>query len=156
MQIADNSIKRLKKKFQIAILNFMTDINKFLSDVQKSLKHDRQNNGGKSDYNRVKNDLRRLFERNAAMVGELADSIFEYWENEYIYRSSDLAWEPSEENRNRLAAYLAFLENSDEFQELVSDEDWQEFGRLVNFEAEDLDVGVLQDLMKILVSKGAY
>ena len=134
----------------------MTDINKFLSDVQKALKYDRQNNGGKSDYNRVKNDLRRLFERNAAAVGELADSIFEYWENEYIYNSTDLAWEPKEENQNRLAAYLAFLENSDEYQELISDDDWQEFGRLVNFEAEDLDVGVLQDLMKILVSKGAY
>ena len=95
----------------------MTDINKFLSDMQKTLKHDRQNNGGKSSYDRVKNDLRRLFERNAA---------------------------------------LAFLENSDEYQELISDSDWEEFGRLVNFEAEDLDVGVLQDLMKILVSKGAY
>ena len=87
---------------------------------------------------------------------QLADSIFEYWENEYIYRSSDLTWEPSEENQNRLAAYLAFLENSDEYQELISDADWEEFGRLVNFEAEDLDVYVLQDLMKILVSKGAY
>ena len=134
----------------------MTDINKFLSDIQKSLKFDRQNNGGKSDYNRVKNDLRRLFERNAAMVGELADSVFEYWENEYIYRAADVKAEPSEENQNRLAAYLAFLENSDEFQELISDDDWNEFGRLVNFEAEDLDVDVLQDLMKILVSKGAY
>ena len=134
----------------------MTDINKFLSDVEKTLKHDRQNNGGKSNYDRVKGDLRRLFERNAAAVGELADSVFEYWENEYIYRSSDLTWEPSQENQNRLAAYLAFLENSDEYQELVSDADWEELGRLVNFEAEDLDVGVLQDLMKILVSKGAY
>ena len=124
--------------------------------MQKSLKHDRQNNGGKSDYNRVKNDLRRLFERNAAMVGELADSVYEYWENEYVYRSADIKAEPTEENQNRLAAYLAFLENSDEFQELISDADWNEFGRLVNFEAEDLDVDVLQDLMKILVSKGAY
>ena len=134
----------------------MTDINKFLSDVEKIQKHDRQNNGGKSNYDRVKGDLRRLFERNAAAVGELADSVFEYWENEYIYRSADLAWEPNEDNRNRLAAYLAFLENSDEYQELISDEDWNELGRLVNFEAEDLDVDVLQDLMKILVSKGAY
>ena len=141
---------------KIIILSPMTDINKFLSDMQKSLKHDRQNNGGKSDYNRVKNDIRRLFERNASDVGELADSIFEYWENEYIYRSADLTWEPNEENQNRLAAYLAFLENSDEYQELISDADWEEFGRLVNFEAEDLDVDVLQDLMKILVSKGAY
>ena len=134
----------------------MTDINKFLSDIQKSLKHDRQNNSGKSDYNRVKNDLRRLFERNAAAVGELADSVYEYWENEYIYNSSDINAEPSEENQNRLAAYLAFLENSDEFQDLISDSDWEEFGRLVNFEAEELDVDILQDLMKILVSKGAY
>ena len=77
----------------------MTDINKFLSDVQKSLKHTRQNNGGKSSYDLVKGDLRRLFERNAAAVGELADSIFEYWENEYIYRSADLTWEPNEENQ---------------------------------------------------------
>ena len=134
----------------------MTDINKFLSDVEKTLKHDRQNNGGKSNYDRVKGDLRRLFERNADAVGELADSVFEYLENEYIYRSADLAWEPNEDNRNRLAAYLAFLENSDEYQELISDDDWNELGRLVNFEAEDLDVDVLQDLMKILVSKGAY
>ena len=146
----------MKKRLQLVILLIMTDINKFLSDVEKTLKHDRQNNGGKSDYKRVKDDLRRLFERNAAAVGELADSVFEYWENEYIYHSADLEWQPDEENRNRLAAYLAFLENSDEFQELISDSDWEEFGRLVNFEAEDLDVGVLQDLMKILVSKGAY
>jgi hypothetical protein len=134
----------------------MTDINKFLSDMQKTLKHDHQNNGGKSSYDRVKGDLRRLFERNAAAVGELADSVFEYWENEYIYRAADLTWEPNEENQNRLAAYLAFLENSDEYQDLISDSDWEEFGRLVNFEAEELDVDVLQDLMKILVSKGAY
>ncbi|MBR1637787.1 MAG: hypothetical protein IJ688_00190 [Treponema sp.] len=134
----------------------MTDINKFLTDLQKTLKHDRQNNGGKSDYNRVKNDIQRLFERNASAVGELADSVYEYWEKEYIFPSADLAWEPSEENQQRLTAYLAFLENSDEYQELISDADWEEFGRLVNFEAEELDVDVLQDLMKILVSKGAY
>lgn len=146
----------MKKRLQLVILLIMTDINKFLSDVEKIQKHDRQNNGGKSNYDRVKGDLRRLFERNAAAVGELADSVFEYWENEYIYRSADLAWEPNEDNRNRLAAYLAFLENSDEYQELISDDDWNELGRLVNFEAEDLDVDVLQDLMKILVSKGAY
>ena len=97
--------------------------------MQKTLKHDRQNNGGKSSYDRVKGDLRRLFERNAAAVGELADSIFEYWENEYIYRAADLTWEPCEENQNRLAAYLAFIENSDENQELISDSDWEEFGR---------------------------
>ena len=134
----------------------MTDIAKFNSDVQRILKHDRQENSGKGDFMRVAADLQKLFARSTSAPTTLANSIFEYWENEYIYRSSDLTWEPSEENQNRLAAYLAFLENSDEYQELISDADWEEFGRLVNFEAEDLDVYVLQDLMKILVSKGAY
>ena len=38
----------------------------------------------------------------------------------------------------------------------LTNEDWQEIGRLVNFEAEDLPVEILQQLMAVLVSKGAY
>ena len=41
----------------------MTDIGKFLSDVQKILKHERQNNSGKINYNKISGDLRKLFER---------------------------------------------------------------------------------------------
>ena len=51
---------------------------------------------------------------------------------------------------------LALLEDSDEYSDTLSDSDWQEIGRLVNFEAEDLPVDLLQQLMKVLVSKGAY
>ena len=51
---------------------------------------------------------------------------------------------------------LAFMENSDEYFETLTNEDWQEMGRLVNFEAEDLPVDILQDMMSVLVSKGAY
>ena len=134
----------------------MTDINKFLSDMQKSLKYARQNNGGKADYDRVKNDLRRLFERNAAAVGELADSIYEYWENEYIFKSQDIKEEPSQESCDRLAAMLSFLNNADEDLTVLSDSDWQEIGKLVNYESEDLPIDVLQDLMKVLVEKNAY
>ena len=134
----------------------MTDIGKFLSNIQRIKKHDRQNNSGNPDYNRIFRELNSLFLRSTSCPADLARSVFEYWENEYIYRAADLTWEPNEENQNRLAAYLAFLENSDEYQDLISDSDWEEFGRLVNFEAEELDVDVLQDLMKILVSKGAY
>ena len=134
----------------------MTDIGKFLSDVQKSLKHDRQNNGGHSDYNRIRNDLRNLFERSTSCPGDLPGSIFEYWENEYILNSPDIAYEPSEEHANKLGAFLAFLDNSDEDQDLISDHDWQEIGQLVNYESEELPVDILQDLMMILVNKGAY
>ena len=134
----------------------MTDIGKFLSDVQKLMKHDRQNNSGKSDYNRIKNDLRNIFERATSCPGELPGSVFEYWENEYVYNSTDMANEPSQENANKLGAFLAFLDNSDEDQDLISDHDWQEIGQLVNYEAEELPVDILQDLMMILVNKGAY
>ena len=134
----------------------MTDIGKFLSDVQKIQKHDRQNNSGKSDYNRIKDDLRNLFEKATSCPGELPGSVFEYWENEYIFNSPDLTFEPSDENAGKLGAFLAFLDNSDEDQNLITDKDWDELGKLVNYESEELPVDVLQDLMMILVSKGAY
>ena len=53
-------------------------------------------------------------------------------------------------------AMLALLEDSDEYFDTLTNEDWQEIGRLVNFEAEDLPVEILQQLMAVLVSKGAY
>ena len=38
----------------------MTDIGKFLSDVEKIMKYDRQNNGGKTDYKRTAQDISKL------------------------------------------------------------------------------------------------
>lgn len=134
----------------------MTDIGKFLSDIQRIKKHDRQNNGGNPDYNRIFRDLNSLFLRSTSCPADLARSVFEYWENEYIFNSQNQKEEPSEENSQRLAAMLAFLEDSDEFQNLLTQNDWQELGDLVNYEAEDLPVDVLQSLMRVLVEKGAY
>lgn len=133
----------------------MTDIGKFLSDVEKLKKHERQNSG-KCDYNKIQNDLRNLFERSTTCPTQLPGSVFEYWENTYIFKSENFAEEPTQDNIYKLGAFLAFLDNSDEDQDLVSQEDWLEIARLVNYEAEDLPVDVLQDLMMILVSKGAY
>ena len=134
----------------------MTDIGKFLSNIQRIKKHDRQNNSGNPDYNRIFRELNSLFLRSTSCPADLARSVFEYWENEYIFNSQNQKEEPSEENSQRLAAMLAFLEDSDEFQNLLTQTDWQELGDLVNYEAEDLPVDVLQSLMRVLVEKGAY
>lgn len=134
----------------------MTDIGKFLSDIQRIKKHDRQNNGGNPDYNRIFRDLNSLFLRSTSCPADLARSVFEYWENEYIFNSQNQKEEPSEENSQKLAAMLAFLEDSDEFQSVLTQKDWQELRDLVNYEAEDLPVDVLQSLMRVLVEKGAY
>ena len=134
----------------------MTDIGKFLSDIQRIKKHDRQNNSGNPDYNRIFRELNSLFLRSTSCPADLARSVFEYWENEYIFNSQNQKEEPSEENSQKLAAMLAFLEDSDEFQSVLTQKDWQELGDLVNYEAEDLPVDVLQSLMRVLVEKGAY
>ena len=134
----------------------MTDIGKFLSNIQRIKKHDRQNNSGNPDYNRIFRELNSLFLRSTSCPADLARSVFEYWENEYIFNSQNQKEEPSEENSQKLAAMLAFLEDSDEFQNLLTQNDWQELGDLVNYEAEDLPVDVLQSLMRVLVEKGAY
>ena len=134
----------------------MTDIGKFLSDIQRIKKHDRQNNGGNPDYNRIFRDLNSLFLRSTSCPADLARSVFEYWENEYVFNSQNQKEEPSEENSQKLAAMLAFLEDSDEFQSVLTQKDWQELRDLVNYEAEDLSVDVLQSLMRVLVEKGAY
>lgn len=134
----------------------MTDIGKFLSDIQRIKKHDRQNHSGNPDYNRIFRDLNSLFLRSTSCPADLARSVFEYWENEYVFNSQNQKEEPSEENSQKLAAMLAFLEDSDEFQNLLTQKDWQELRDLVNYEAEDLPVDVLQSLMRVLVEKGAY
>lgn len=134
----------------------MTDIGKFLSNIQKIKKHDRQNNSGNPDYNRIFRELNSLFLRSTSCPADLARSVFEYWENEYVFNSQNQKEEPSEENSQKLAAMLAFLEDSDEFQSVLTKKDWQELGDLVNYEAEDLPVDVLQSLMRVLVEKGAY
>ena len=134
----------------------MTDIGKFLSNIQRIKKYDRQNNSGNPDYNRIFRELNSLFLRSTSCPADLARSVFEYWENEYIFNSQNQKEEPSEENSQKLAAMLAFLEDSDEFQNLLTQKDWQELGDLVNYEAEDLPVDILQSLMRVLVEKGAY
>ena len=134
----------------------MTDIGKFLSNIQRIKKHDRQNHSGNPDYNRIFRDLNSLFLRSTSCPADLARSVFEYWENEYVFSSQNQKEEPSEENSQKLAAMLAFLEDSDEFQSVLTQKDWQELRDLVNYEAEDLPVDILQSLMRVLVEKGAY
>lgn len=134
----------------------MTDIGKFLSDLQKILKHDRQNNSGSSNYERISKDICSLFVRASACPGQLPKSIFHVWESNYIYGLPSLENEPSEQRAQALAAMLAFLSNSDEYQDLLTQDDWEEISDIVNAEADDMPLDLLQDLMGILVSKGTY
>lgn len=134
----------------------MTEIGKFSSDVQKLLKHERQNNSGKIVFNKIEKDLRKLFINSTSCTGELPGSIFEYWVNNYIYGSEGTSEEPTQEHLQKLSAFLSFMENTNEDEELITQEDWEQIAQLVNYEAEDMPINKLTELMTILVSKGAY
>ena len=134
----------------------MTIVEKFISDIEKTKKYARQNKPGFSGYESIKKDIQSLFERSTSCPTDLPHSLFEYWENAYIYTASDLSWEPEAANCERLAAMLALMEDSDEYFDTLSNKDWQEIGQLVNYEADDLPVDILQSMMSVLVSKGAY
>ena len=133
----------------------MTDVSKFQADIQRILKHDRQANSGKSDFMRIAPDLQKLFARFTSLPETLANSVFEYWENEYIHNSSELENEPTSDHIEKLAAMLSFLEGDDDTDSLAAN-DWTELADIVRYEADDLPMDSLQTLMSTLVSKGAY
>ena len=133
----------------------MTVVQKFLSDIERVKKVSRQKTAD-CGYNGLREELARLFEKTTSCPTDLPHSLFEYWENTCIFNSADLTWEPEQKNAEKLAGMLALLENSDEYTNTLTAQDWQEIGRLVNFEADDLPVDILQQLMSVLVSKGAY
>ncbi len=144
----------ISDRFSI-IIPRMTDIHKFKADVRRVLKHVRADNNGRYDSVRACKDIVELFIRSTSVQGELPNSLAEYWQRTYIDESKNPSEEPSEQNINRLGAILSFLENTDEDEEFLSESDWQMLGELVNYEAGDLPIEVLQNLMSKIVEKGA-
>ena len=119
----------------------MNSIDKFLSDIQKTVKYDRANNGGHYDAKRACTQIAKLFANNNRNLGSLAVSISDYWLNTYILGSSDLENEPSEENIERIKAFQAFVDSDDsaDFSVLTAD-DWETLRDFVDDEAENLDL----------------
>ncbi|MBQ8679749.1 MAG: hypothetical protein IJ530_08285 [Treponema sp.] len=134
----------------------MNSIDKFLSDIQKTVKYDRANNGGHYDAKRACTQIAKLFANNNRNLGSLAVSISDYWLNTYILGSSDLENEPSEENIERIKAFQAFVDSDDsaDFSVLTAD-DWETLRDFVDDEAENLDLDSLQNMMNLILQNGA-
>ena len=134
----------------------MTTIDKFLSDIQKTLKYDRANNGGHYDAKRACTQVAKLFSNNNRNLGNLAVSISDYWLNTYILASSDLANEPSEQNIEKIKAFQNFCDNAeDEDYSALSSDDWENLRDFVDDEAEELDLDSLQSMMSLILANGA-
>lgn len=133
----------------------MDNIQKFYTDIQRIIKHDRADNGGAYDGLRASKSVSKYFIALQRDVGNLPHSIAEYWEQTYILPSSKLDSEPTMPHITWLAAALLLLNdsfkekaNSDE-KTVFSKKDWEELCNLVNYEAGELPLEVLTSLMSI-------
>lgn len=130
----------------------MTEVEKFNSDIQRLAKR-RRAEGCSAE--KICEELTALFIRIASIPGALSESCAEYWKRTYIDAASNSKDEPSEENINRLCAVLGFLKGTGEAENFLTDDDWIMLGKLVNYEAEDLPIEILQNLMGTILDKGA-
>ena len=148
--------------FSVFIFHFfhynrdMNTIDKFLSDIQKTIKYDRANNGGHYDAKRACTQIAKLFETNNRNLGSLAVSISDYWLNTYILGSADLANEPDEENIGRIKAFQSFCDADEEADySILTADDWENLRDFVDDEAENLDLDALQNMMNLILQNGA-
>ena len=134
----------------------MNSIDKFLSDIQKTIKYDRANNGGHYDARRACTQISKIFENNNRNLGSLAVSLGDYWLNTYILSSENLANEPSETNIEKIKAFQNFCDNDEDadFSALTAD-DWENIRDFVDDEAENLDLFSLQNMMNLILQNGA-
>ena len=132
----------------------MTDTQQFLSETKKIIKYERADNGGRYDGKRACNKLADLLEKRNPSLGDLPHSISDFWLNTYILPSSDAVNEPTEEHLEKLSAFNAFLAGEDDENGSLSADDWKNLQELVNYEAEDLPLDILEKMMGIIVDKG--
>ncbi len=133
----------------------MTEIEKFSADVKRIVKHDRADHGGSYDGLRAAQKAAELFSSYSKELAGLPESIADYWLHTYVEPSADADNEPSEEHVEWLASALAFLAGDERECVGFSAADWRTLCDLVNYEAEDLPIDVLSDLMTILVNRKA-
>ena len=134
----------------------MDNIQKLYSDIEKIKKHNR-NSSGTLDLNKVATQVSEMFQRNNRDFCDLPNSLAEYWVKTYVYPQIDLnANDLSQESVDKLCAMQAFLDNdiADDTDCLTLD-DWKQIAAFVNFEAEDMPIDLLSQMMSILVEKRA-
>lgn len=133
----------------------MDNVQKFLADVARIKKHEYAEHSSSYSGERVCADIKSLFVKNNAHVRSLAESYTDYWMSEYILPSAEMQNEPTQEHLDKIAAMQSLIDNDVEMTDALSEKDWSELCELTGYEAEDMDVDLLNDLMSIFLDKGA-
>ncbi len=127
-------------------------IQKFYSDVKKAKKYC-------TPYSNKSyaESISSLFVKNNRHIQSLAQSLADWWLEKYV--------RPLEQNQDsggisdsiieKLGSVYALLENDPENIVNLNAEDFKELCTLVNYEAEDLPLELLNSLMSVFVEKQA-
>ncbi|MCR5217265.1 hypothetical protein [Treponema sp.] len=132
----------------------MDSIQKFTSDIEKIKKFNRAQ-GGRYNGEKVCQEAAELLARSNPSIKELAMAAGDYWMQTYILSSPDLENEPSGANIDKLAAIHALLQGDDQT-DALEEGDWKELCSIVNAEAEDLPMDLLNELMSIFLDHQAF
>lgn len=130
----------------------MDNIQKFASDIEKIRKHSSRPYNGEA----VCREVQSLFERSFRHAQNLARSYADYWFNTYIASSADAANEPSKDSTDKLVSMYALLENDRTQLSALSPDDYKELCSLTNYEAEDIPLDMLNELMSIFLDNQAF
>ena len=137
-----------------AIIPAMDSTQKFYSDIQKAIKHERAA-GAAYNPRTAGQKAAELLSSYCRGLDSLTASIGEYWLKTCIDASSAPDAEPTEESIRRLTAFYAFLQGTVEDTQELTEQDWKELGTIVSCEAEDLPLELLNTLMTMIVDKQA-
>ncbi|MGN0732419.1 MAG: hypothetical protein ACI4MA_11025 [Treponema sp.] len=132
----------------------MDAIQKFYSDIERIKKHNRDSSGT-LNLDAVVNQISALFEANNRGLCGLPHSLIEFWISRYVQPQLDSSFEDiSSEAVEKLCAMQAFLNNENDT-DCLTLEDWQQIADSVNYEAEELPMDLLSQMMMTLVEKRA-
>lgn len=134
----------------------MSDISKFIADIQRIKKHQRADNNGVYNGEKVCRQIAELFVTNNRVYKDFARSIADYWLNTYILSSAELQNEPNEDNLARITAFQNFIDgDAEEDYSALNKDDWETLKDFVDYEAETMDLDSLQNMMSLILKNGA-
>lgn len=126
----------------------MNKSEKFSADLKRIKKANRS--GASFNMNAALLDIERLFTGQNSQCGELASSLFDWWKNEWA-RGPEL----EDSALEKLSAVNSFL-NEEEDTDALDQDDWKRIKDEVGYEAENLPLDLLSQMMKTIVSKGSF
>ena len=124
----------------------MDKTQKFSADLQRIKKRNRS--ASSFNLNGALKDIESLFSSQNPQCKNLALSLFDWWKNEYV-RGPEL----EDAALEKITALESFL-NCEEDTLSLSAEDWIRVKDEVGYEAENLPLDLLSEMMKTIVEKG--